>query len=649
VLAGENLLEAKRLVGLAGGSADMARAWADGTAPGGPGTKSAKEWSGDAEDAAGVVETFSQILKPNNPTKFAMRNKKLVTQNDLDNGAWFIGETDGVPSSAPVGVTADGDVWVQRLRVEESSEFIASKIRSNFNNYSFCVCDEFGNVGFGISLAGDKIFTVAGELKGGSGDTATALAERDNANILRSMAYKTRGIRGVQGPVAAYNIFVIYGQSLAAGTEAWPALSRTQRFGNLQLGGNVRPSSGSDTAVYTQFTPTGFQPLIAQSVTADPTTSVQISYTDEALLPAGNTAQGEPMNHGWVNFAKALHNERLVVANDPTRTFVSVNPAAGGKTIAQLSKINTQDSTIRYNRYTASLTAAATAAGASSIVCAGILYNQGQSDYGTASGSTNATKPLYKGALSTLIANMKADGAAAYGQANPPPFLITQTSGEWTRDADMNGLPGLHVGMAQLEVSLEMPGVWVVGPDYAVTNKNGGHLDSNGSRGLGSQAGKVIAKIFAGEDWSPLRPLRFTLEADGSILIDFHVPEPPLKFLDVYMDNTATTFATKGFRMTDSAGDVPITVSLVGQTMVRLTPGRGLGSNPCVWYASKTVSGGKGNLFDSDKTVALDKYVYEPTRGMYPSANIAALVDKPYPLNNACVAFYYPVGYTEIG
>ncbi|MEY0199313.1 hypothetical protein AB7W27_21445, partial [Providencia manganoxydans] len=57
-----------------------------------------------------------------------------------------------------------------------------------------------------------------------------------------------------------------------------------------------------------------------------------------------------------------------------------------------------------------------------------------------------------------------------------------------------------------------------------------------------------------------------------------------------------------------------------------------------VWYASKTTSG-NGNLCDSDVTVAPFSYEYSAGTGQYPSANIVALVNKPYPLNNFCVAF----------
>jgi hypothetical protein len=53
--------------------------------------------------------------------------------------------------------------------------------------------------------------------------------------------------------------------------------------------------------------------------------------------------------------------------------------------------------------------------------------------------------------------------------------------------------------------------------------------------------------------------------------------------------------------------------------------------------------GGMGCLHDSDATVAEDAYEYAPQTGHYPSAAVEALVGRPYPLMNWCVAFSIPL------
>ena len=95
----------------------------------------------------------------------------------------------------------------------------------------------------------------------------------------------------------------------------------------------------------------------------------------------------------------------------------------------------------------------------------------------------------------------------------------------------------------------------------------------------------------------------------------------------------------RGFTLSDAQGEVPIeAVDLVADTVVRLTAGRELVGTPRIRYASHAV-GGAGELRDSDPTRADARYEYLPAEGMPDEANIAALVDAPYPLHNWSIAF----------
>ncbi|AXB75470.1 hypothetical protein [Novosphingobium sp. P6W] len=506
------------------------------------------------------------------------------------------------------------------------------------HNYDFAISDANGNVFLGWK---DGIgYTSSGAA--GSVD----LDKRDAANKAYSQRVYARRVRNIQLPTAAYNALYIYGQSLGQGDETWPALSRTARLGNLMLGGNTM--SSADAGTFVQFTPTGLQPLVAQTVNG----STRYDAAGEAALAPGNGSRGEPSNIGWANGAKARFNDYLVVSNATDRNFVTINVSKSGATIGELEKTPSEGGTVYYNKYTGSLTQLITAVGASTVTVAGISYMQGEHDYFQASGhaSLNITYAAYKGKLTTMAANMQADAMAATGQTKPPAFMIYQTGGSYTRDVDSNGVPGLHVGMAQLDFSLASDTAWMVGPAYPYTDK-GGHFDSNGSRWFGHQIAKVWSQVvIEGRDWEPLRPIKVWQEGTSTIYVAYHVPCGPLVFDEPQLSGGAEyNGVNKGFRLTDDVGAIGISeVAIVRDTIIRITTSRAAGANPKVWYASQgQTSPGNGMVRDSDPSLASDNYVYEPDRGMYPTANIAQFVNKPYPLWNWGVAFVLPVGYSE--
>lgn len=122
--------------------------------------------------------------------------------------------------------------------------------------------------------------------------------------------------------------------------------------------------------------------------------------------------------------------------------------------------------------------------------------------------------------------------------------------------------------------------------------------------------------------------------------MDFHVPCPPLAFDSPYVVLTPTNYPDKGFRVVDSVGVIAIrSVAIVSETQVMISLDRDASGDVKVQYASKTGSNGNGSLRDSDPTVSIDNYVYQAGTGQYAGANITALVGKPYPLHNWCIAF----------
>ena len=277
----------------------------------------------------------------------------------------------------------------------------------------------------------------------------------------------------------------------------------------------------------------------------------------------------------------------------------------------------------------------------------GIAWLQGEGNDADHGGSWD--KESYKQLLLTLVDDMIADCMTITGQALPPAFFTYQTGASYTRDVDSSGTPGLHVGMAQLEVAIEKKHVYMVGPVYPMTDK-GGHLDANGSRWFGCMIGKVWHKVVEqGQHWEPLRPICISRQGN-EVYVEFHVPEPPLVFDRPYVLSTALDYKDRGFKVTDtSSNTLPIRmVDIVANTVVKIT----LASSPStaaglyVWYASQS-TGGNGCLRDSDPMTSFDTYEFIPERGMYPEADVPALVGKRYPLHNWCVAFHLPVGYGD--
>lgn len=510
-------------------------------------------------------------------------------------------------------------------------------------NYDYAVADEQDNVIFGYK---------DGELLPVSGTGDGALSLRDASNINKAQAYASVVQHAFAGNEARYNAVVITGQSLSTGAEGWPHLSRTQTLGNLQIGTDCRQRSYSvDT--YEVAGDKVFTPLVANT----PNGSALLTDSEINALSPGDGTKGEHVGPGMLNMSKSLFNRHFNVM-DTTHQFVCVSVGQGGRNISELSKDNPTntdtDSIDRYNWYLGALSAIDSAAGAESWQVGAIVFMQGEDDYVSDNPPDDGPLPnkaSYLAKLTTYKADLVADALATSEQSAEPLFILYQTGGNYTRDLDEFDNPGLHIGMAQLALTDSDPGVIMAGPVYPYSDK-GGHLDANGYRWFGQKLGQVHHHcVTLGKQWMPLRPIAITQIDDTTIDIDFHVPAPPLQFQPVYVGDSnegsaLTLYDARGFTLSDDNGGVAVVnAELVGQTIVRLTAARALAGNPYVWYADRATHGGNGNLCDSDKTQSYDAYEYRPEWGMYASANRAEFVNKPYPLNNWCVAFYLPVGY----
>ena len=428
---------------------------------------------------------------------------------------------------------------------------------------------------------------------------------------------------------AKYNHIITFGQSLASAAEGWPALSKQAGYDNLMLGDSTRSATFSGD----RFVPVGgaaFKPLRAV---------VQLKRDPKVLLDAEAVAklekqaqeEGESVEVGALNMARRLYLADKGIKADPEHLLVASNAATSGRSIAQLSKVG---GTNEYKRVLQAVEQARQIALAdnASYNLSALFWLQGEYDYAEVQGGIN-DKATYKKMLRQLRADLNEDTAKAIGQKRMPAFITYQT------DAKSSVVDGsLDIGLAQWELAQEETNWYLAGPVYPYVDK-GTHLSANGYRWFGQMLGKVFHQVVVEQrGWQPLSPLHATVEG-REILMDFHVPHPPLAFDEPYIGQKARLIENYGFVLTDGKGKVPMeNIEVAADTVLRLTVGRDLVGIPTIRYASHAV-GGAGELHDSDPTVADANYEYLPDEGMPEEANIEALVGKPYPLYNWSIAF----------
>ncbi|WP_411825129.1 hypothetical protein VQY63_07365 [Klebsiella pneumoniae] len=481
---------------------------------------------------------------------------------------------------------------------------------------------------------GFVLMNLNGEQSDQNNDGIDDISRRNAANLAAAAAARDEINTRIARPVYDYNILITDGQSLSNGNEGWAALSKDIRatLNINMLGDSVRPKN-ENGSTFTPLNGAEIRPAraVVQDLIAPPDGGNLMTDEAVAALPRGANNFGETVDIGAMWMWREMQLQFRGLATDE-RKIVAVNCGVGGQIIEHLSKGHSWGF---YNRIISAVTQIKAIADTEGKTCGvvGFLYLGNEYNYdSTKGGATDRAE--YRALLRKLIDDVITDTTAITGQTEPPLTVLYQTSGSWTRDST-----NMSIGEAQLDICAADANVMMASPAYAVTDK-GGHLDANGYRWLGMQFGKVLHRaIDRRQNWRPLQPLSVTLS--GTFLrADFLVWSPPLQFRSCYVGSSPTTYAAKGFRVTDDAGDVPVTrVDIVADTVVDITLGRETTGDVYLWYASQTGSNGNGNLFDSDTTVAVANYEFHEGTGQYPESNIPELVNRPYPLNNPCVAF----------
>ena len=512
-------------------------------------------------------------------------------------------------------------------------------------SYSLSLIDQWGFIAGAVGNDGAG-YGVLGGASATPGPSTLAWSASDiaqaNARNLAASAQVVRNFSSVVArPVWNYSHVITYGQSLSNGFEGWPALSTTQPYDNLMLGQSVRPL-GQATPTWTPVADQFLHPLVATNQVNGPNGTIVPPATVATLTPGDGTL-GETATEGAVNFFRRQQLQHRGLAADPSRLLIASSCGVGGQTVEQLSKGASPEDFNRLRTCSTAVKAAVAALGSYTYGIAGLIYMQGEYNYYGQGGTTDG--PTYQALVAQLYADFCADVVTGIsGQSQKPAIFTYQTCASWVRDTGNMG-----IGMAQLNAALANQSFWyLAAPDYAVTDKNG-HLDPNGYRWMGKLIGKVMHKVLTlGQGWLPLYPTALRIRGN-TILIDFHVPEPPLAFDVPYVVNTATTYPDQGFTVRNGGGILLISsVTLASDTQVLITLASApsasdvAAGNIVVSYADQEHNG-NGCLRDSDPAVADENYSYTPGIGQYASANIPALVGKPYPLQNWCVGFWLPV------
>lgn len=460
---------------------------------------------------------------------------------------------------------------------------------------------------------------------------AAEIAGYDAQALNASLALISNGNNSLEGFLAGYRHVVEYGQSFSIGALAHPARTGSQLFDALMLGDSVRPANLAAT-----FAPYGgVSELNALAATVEgPGSTLDILDSGEiAALDWEDAARGETASLGFSDYAKYLFNQKSAVENDTTRRLIVTSSGHGGQNVSQLSKDAPGNAAWFFARTVDAASQIKSIADTDTVASgvAAYLWQQGQADV-----TDGTAKATYKTAVKQLRDDLHTDiQVGEYGRTKRAAFLFTQTSGaDWTLDST-----DLAVPIGQLEMSQEEADMFLACPEYPMTNKPDGHPDANGNRWRGMQLAKVYHRVVnLRQGWQPLHITK-AIARRNQILLQYHVPAPPLQFRDYYEGFTAVNHTNKGFEVEDETGTNTITaVEIAGDATVLLTLGRDVDGTATVTYGGETVHGGGGNVADSDAAVPPRNYEYLSAAGDDASVNVAALVDKPYPLNNfACL------------
>lgn len=515
------------------------------------------------------------------------------------------------------------DVLVRLLKVEKGTFAYNGQSLQRSPDKLFEIRDEDG-----FTFTIDDLIQRIVELEKGNDNGSSGTHSGEIVAYMENIAQAARAAMAhpVSAPIAVIrnglNIYIFYGQSLAIGDEAFSVVSRdVSMLGNLMLGQAVRGQ------YYGRTSDASFGVIGGQNRYYP----LQEKRQDGAVIvtdPTATTKMGETVATGFMETLKTLHNRAKGVRNDDEVTLACSVTGAVGTGLSTLLK---GASTPYYERLLSCVRGhmeAAAAAGYSDVQVAGMIFLQGENDYGSAT-----TRENYLQMLNSLFNDFNTDAKEITGQADNVGFFLYQSGGTYVTQSQNNTLP---VGMAQLDITGRND-AFMVAPVFpypqAVAAKT--HKSANAYRWWGCAAANTVHRIYHDENHIPFRMEKAVYDGKD-IYISFMVPCPPLTVQPFYQVATPVIKPDWGFTVIDSTGSLAgasLAVEFVSPCVVRITPSRPLSGSVRINIGDQ-IHGGGHNIADSSPQQSIFSWQYYGDENQPANENIPELNNKPYPLFN---------------
>ena len=474
------------------------------------------------------------------------------------------------------------------------------------------------------------------------------LSQLDSRNKLWSRTFESNNHASVFKDFVTEDVVIVaMGQSLAAGSGSWYPLSRSVEPNAFSLGPSVVDAGQADRFIPANVTgdgeaPRKLFPLVGCSVY----NGSSVSFGDEqSVIPVHertNTGGDGPL----VSLVRSVARSR------PDKRFFAAQSAFGGTPIGLLRK-DTEDSRNYWQHFCSILRAYEEVARREerSISAPVIFIDHGQTDYSVDKSNTVSSAKEYEVKLRGWMKDIEDEIASVFPeQKHQPLFLLSTPSARYVRNFDGAGRPGLFVHEAMYAVADTKENVRLVPPSYAGGNPGGAHLDTNGYRLLGEQASKVLFQELSGARFMPTRVIQTILTSPRTILVNFHVPEPPLRFQQIIREGQFVLNRKYGFMLTDATGGSTVQISNVTQvadTILRIETAHPITHEALLWLGGKQpFMSGRSNICDSETTLSSMTWGYIPDASMDEGMPLSSLVGERYDLSNFALPHAGPVGWT---
>lgn len=424
-------------------------------------------------------------------------------------------------------------------------------------------------------------------------------------------------------PDCDINHILAYGHLLSGGWGGSHNLSRSPRHDTLMLGQSVHPAK-HEAENWQPIGPPRLRPLVATVQNVKTGKPLDTTPGGQAVTDAGETVLATALNE-WRGRALASGHAKIGV-----NRLLASSCGGDGPSVESLMQDAAPNLFQQLRQCAHSAQTAAHAIGLSYGITA-LLLLQGEFENLEMNG-TSADSLTYKTFLRRFCDDFFAAAEAVTAQSTRPLIFTYQTGGDLATD-------GNEVPQAQLELTLESPGIVIVAPSYPLPHTAGGHLDANGYRWLGAQFGKVMHRVLSeGQIFRPTHPI-FARCENTTISVVFSVPVPPLAWGDPIAFHAHSAVQNRGFVARDELGEIPIVaVEIDGPETVRIEVARRPQGQAVLAYAS-AVTGGRGCLHDSDRETSAARYQIAPLPLNGSQTPAPALKGEPYLLVNWCAAF----------